>query len=424
MIQDVDKSLWRLLAEELPKVPGCAVKGGDQVTFDTPAVAEAADRPKVRVNLFLHDLRENLAQRDMSFHLTRRAGEDAVGVKRAPVRLDLSYLVTCHAGDDTAQEHRLLADVLGVLLRNPAVPEALLVGALEGRGPNALPLSVAQPDHTAFHDPPALWQSLGGKLRPALSLLTTASFDPFETRWTRVVREAVIGLGQGTPPDGPRRPLDMTAVRVSAAGVVTDTDGEKALAGVAVSVDGRDETALTDERGFFSILNLPPGPHTLRFRRRGFGGGEVRSVAPPPGQPNLLEPSVVALRALDDAGRALEAAALASDAAGAPNLVEMGRTYRVSLSGTLRHADGRPAAFVPVRVGRQHTTTDAEGVYCFFELPPGEHAVVADVPGRGEVEVPASNELAPAASSPGKAKAGERKGQGEAPRPARESTQK
>ena len=395
MIQDVDQSLWRLLADELPKVPGCAVKDGDQITFDTPAVAEAAEKPKVRVNLYLHDLRENLAQRDMSFHLTRRPGEDTVGVKRAPVRLDLSYLVTCHAADDAAQEHRLLADVLGVLLRNPAVPENFLAGVLEGRGPNALPLSIAQPDHTLYADPPALWQSLGGKLRPALSLLTTASFDPFETRWTRVVREAIIGLGLGTPPDGPRRPLDMTEIRVSAAGVVTDGAGETPLANVAVSVDGRDETALTDERGFFSILNLPPGPHTLKFRKRGYQGQEARSVAPPPGQPNQLQPAVVALLALGDGERAQEAAALADEAANAPALVEMGRVYRVSLSGTLRHADGRPAAFVPVRVGRQHTTTDADGVYCFFDLPPGDHTVVADVPGQGETEVPASNELAP-----------------------------
>jgi len=198
----------------------------------------------------------------------------------------------------------------------------------------------------------------------------------------------------------------MSEVRVSAAGVVTDGDGERPLVGVAVSVDNRDETALTDERGFFSILNLPPGPHILRFRKRGYRSQEARSVAPPPGQPNQLEPAVVALHTLDDTERAKEEAALATEAANAPGLVEMGRTYRVSLSGTLRHADGRPAAFVPVRVGRQHTTTDAEGVYCFFELPPGEHAVIADVPGQGEVEVPASNELAPpSAPKPERAKA-------------------
>ncbi|MDQ2687027.1 MAG: Pvc16 family protein [Armatimonadota bacterium] len=395
MIQDVDQSLWRMLAEELPKVPGCAVKDGDQITFATPAVAEATEKPKVRVNLFLHDLRENLEQRDMSYHLTRRPGEDSVGVKRAPVRLDLSYLVTCHAGDDTAQEHRLLADVLGVLLRNSAVPEKFLTGVLEGRGPNALPLSVAQPDHSAYNDPPALWQSLGGKLRPALSLLTTASFDPFETRWTRVVREAIIGLGLGTPPDGPRRPLSLSEIRVSAAGVVTDGAGEQPLPNVAVAVEGRDEKAMTDERGFFSILNLPPGPHTLKFRKRGYQSQEVQSVAPPPGQPNQLQPAVVALIALGDEERAQETAELASEAANSPALVEMGRIYRVSLSGTLRHADGRPAAFVPVRVGRQHTTTDADGVYCFFELPPGDHTVIADIPGQGETEVPANNALAP-----------------------------
>jgi hypothetical protein len=67
------------------------------------------------------------------------------------------------------------------------------------------------------------------------------------------------------------------------------------------------------------------------------------------------------------------------------------------LSGTLRLPDGRPAAFLPVRVGAQQTMTDGEGVYFFINLPPGEHTVVANLPGEGETEI-ARRELGNAAS--------------------------
>ncbi|MCW3060686.1 MAG: hypothetical protein JWQ02_2507, partial [Capsulimonas sp.] len=41
MIQDVDETLSRLLAGELVKIPGCPVRSAEQITFDSPQVAEA-----------------------------------------------------------------------------------------------------------------------------------------------------------------------------------------------------------------------------------------------------------------------------------------------------------------------------------------------------------------------------------------------
>jgi Pvc16 N-terminal domain/CarboxypepD_reg-like domain len=388
MIQDVDDTLRRLLTAELTNTPGCPIHDRDQITFDAPAVAEAVQDGEAHVNLYLHDVRENLEMRDESFRVTSKLQDGDAGRRRAPVRLDLGYLVTAYAGDDPAAEHRLLADLLGVLLRYQAAPPKHLAGLLAGQGSNALLLAVAQPDHVANADPPALWQALGGRLRPALSLVATAPFDPFETKWTKAVREAVVGLSPGASSRAPGRPLHLSGVQVSTAGVVVDQESEQLLAGVAVTVDGREETTTTDDRGFFYLTNLPVGSHTLRFQRRGCRAEPVSVDAAPAGRPDQLTPLVIAMRTMDDLERAIEEAVLAAAVRNVPGLSEAGQTAQVSITGRLRLAGGRPAAYIPLRAGRQSTSTDADGFYCFFDLLSGDHKVIVDLPGYGEVTVP------------------------------------
>jgi hypothetical protein len=94
-------------------------------------------------------------------------------------------------------------------------------------------------------DPPALWQALGGRLRPALSLVATAPFDPFETKWTKAVRQALVGCSPGASSRAPGRPLHLSGVQVSTAGVVVDQESEQVLPSVAVTIDGREETTTT-----------------------------------------------------------------------------------------------------------------------------------------------------------------------------------
>lgn len=387
MLADADETLGRLLETELSRLPGCPVFEREQITFDPPAVAEAAQDGQARVNLFLYDVRENLEHRDEGFRSSGKPDAGIAGRKRAPVVLDLTYLVAAYAGDDVAAEHRLLADTLGVLMRFLAIPDVHLAGTLEGLGPNAVPLSVAQPDHQAFSDPAALWQALGGRMRPALGLKLTAPFDPFETKWTKRIREAVVGVGHGAPGTPTRRTVSQSGERVSAAGLVLDGN-EQPLHGVQVRVQNHEATTFSDARGFFQLLNLPAGPLELTFHKRGFRVGSLQVVAPPEGRPDLFQPSVLALRAQSDAERAEEAA---RDAANAQNLngasvFQSEPRSRVSLSGTLRFANGKPGAFLPVRAADQRTVTDEQGAYCFFDLPPGEHAIIAHVPGVGEIE--------------------------------------
>jgi len=313
MIQDVDETLSALLSAELSAIPGCGVTGKNQITFDPPPIAEGLPPNSPRLNLYLHDVRENRSVRESGLRLTRKPGEDAVGVRRAPINLDLSYLVTAYSGSDAAQEHRLLSDALGVLLRSQDVPRDYLRGVLEEQG---AAVAVAQPDHLASADPPALWQALGGKMRAALSLVVTAQFNPYETRWTRVVREMVVG-------------------------VVLDQSGEAPLEGALVCVEGRAGEAATDAHGFFSLLNLPPGPQTLQVSRAGYHGRETRIVAPAPGHPEQLEPCVIALQPLGDEQHALETAAHWASASGRAVVGDAGRLHGAGYSGTYWVETGR-----------------------------------------------------------------------------------
>ncbi len=395
MIHDVDESLRRLLECELPQYLGPDISV--QVTFGPPGTADGPDARTPRLNLYLHDVRENLALRDESVHYTRPARQptqDPTGSarvvaerKRAPVRLDLSYIVTAHAPGDDALEHRLLSEALRVFLLAPNVPERFLVGELTKRGPSALPLSVADMNRPQFSEVNTLWAALQGRLRPALALIATPFFDPFEPVQTSVVREALLSVGQGATPGEPRHAVDVVGVRVSVAGVVTDGDGVSPLPGATVSIMDRDERARTDERGFFYMLNLPPGPQRIRIEKRGYQADEVDVDVPPLGRADRLTPVTRSLARLGDEPRAAEEAALVRASANAPALVECDREYRVSIVGTLRYPDGKPAAFVPVRSDRQWTTTDAQGVYAFYDVGRPEAPIVAEIPGRGEVEV-------------------------------------
>jgi hypothetical protein len=416
MIQDVDETLRRLLAAELKKLPGCPVQEKEQITFDAPAAAEALQDGEARVNLFLHDIRENREARHEAQRLMREPTGEAPSARAQALReagavrqwtrmyLDLGYLVTVYAGDSPGTEHWLLAEVLRVLLRYQAAPEKYLFGGLESLGSNALCLAVAQPDQTTYADPPALWQALGGRLRPSLGLVATAPIDPYEppTKWTPVVREAVFGAVRsmgGSEAADPYGLPSLPAVRVCAAGVVFDEASRQPLAGVEVTVEGSDRvlapegsvpTVQTDAQGVFYLLNLPAGTCHLLFRRRGYrerGGGEERLPVevPPPGQPNRLQTLEVAMCPLGEEERVNEAAERATLIRNAPDLVEAGRTSALSLKGRLCWPNDRPAVSVPVRVGHRYASTDSDGVYCFFNLKEGERCAFAVVPGHGEI---------------------------------------
>ena len=308
MIHDVDETLTRLLATELAATPGCPVRDRGQITLDPPTVAEANQDGEACVNLYLFDVRENVQERDEG--MVRRLGKtvDApVGVSRPPVRMDLSYLVSAHAGEDPRTEHRLLSDVLTVLLRRKTVATDHLAGSLEGLA-NAVSVSIAQPEHVTAADPKGLWQALGGTMRPTLALVVTAPLDPFETVWTKRVREAVVAPRPGSGPGERLGGMEALGSRLSVAGIALDQKSALPLADVAVTVTGETATATTGADGVFVLADLSPGPYTLHFHRRAYRPHDQAVSVSPPGR-TPPAPLVIALHPLTDAERAAESAA-------------------------------------------------------------------------------------------------------------------
>jgi hypothetical protein len=438
VIHEVDETLRRLLVGGEPSLAGELARVNPRwqqtpvrVTFEAPAQAESpSDSSSARVNLFLHDVRENRALRsdeaplrsrptpsagantgDNTLSLAETLGGDSVGLRRPPVRLNLSYIVTVYGAkpDDTREEHQLLTDVLGVFLRHPTVPLAYLTPALADDAEtrkHGLPLSIVQPEHAAHAEPSALWQALGGRLRPALGLVALATYNPFETRWTRRVREIVLGMGEGTPathagnPAGvPRRPLEESRVAVSAAGVVTTEDGQSPLVRARVYVldEHRQNvpgaTVHSDERGFWALLNLAPGTYTLCVEATARTPSEQTVQVPPAGRPDQIPLLAVALSPAPAKERQAEITRALAEIPGLQGHLHEERQTEVRVSGTLRYENGSPAAFVPVRLGKRQTQTDRDGFYWFADSPQGwaqseNTALVAHIPGVGEVTLP------------------------------------
>jgi|GEM_PF-968214 len=412
MIRDLDITLERYLTTELSAIAGCPIRSSDQITFDAPGRNDDTDGSKARINLHLLDLRESLTRREESFRSIRNDRSEKgvkeqlagkLGQHRSPVYFDLFYLVTAHAADVLAQ-HELLANALRVLLRYRTLPPNFtLSGELAGVPPTSVLLSVAQQEHPAHADPLRLWQALGGALRPAIGLIVTLPFDPFETKWTKFVREAVFGMGVGTPPDGPNAPLEFNSIRVCVAGVVVDNESGNPLAEVTLTLEGRDETAQTDERGFFAFLDLPPGTYRLKARHRAYHPSEKATEFDVAAnqraeQLALLE---VKLEPCDDTARA---AREANDGSHKHGRGKAEPHSKVTLAGKMFYAPkgedpGGPIAFLPVQCAGQTVYTDKDGYYQFLDLdaktPP---EISVELPGYGEIRL--SQELIPSPSKP------------------------
>ena len=197
MIADLDATLEALLRRELP----AAIVAATAISFDAPDDQFASSGIALpAIDLFLYDVRENLDLRSNEWIVER---PDAGNLVRhpPPTRVDCSYLVTAWASGTSPtraqDEHRLLAEVLKVLVRFPALPADLLTGELAGADP---PLPVTSLTPGRLQSPAELWQALAGKPRAALNLTVTAAVVPVSEDAGPRVQERIFQLSQGVPP--------------------------------------------------------------------------------------------------------------------------------------------------------------------------------------------------------------------------------
>lgn len=189
MLQDLDNTLKALLERHLPR----GVSNDQyEISFDVPGDDVVV---KQGVNLFLYDVRENLDLRN-PIGGGERQTDGTVIRKRPSARVDCSYLITAWAPGSSAPnlrevalvEHRILGEVMQVLLRFSTLPTEVLQGSLRGQEPlvRTSPLRSGQ-----LQGPGEFWQAIGSKPKAMLHYTVTISVPINE-----VVETAPLVLSQ------------------------------------------------------------------------------------------------------------------------------------------------------------------------------------------------------------------------------------
>jgi hypothetical protein len=188
VIHEVDEAIRRLLAEG-------GVPGEDgELAFDAPTTDWTARRNAPTVNVFLYDIREDLALRRTGTAEEHDERGLVVGWRVPPRWFRLSYLVTAWT-NRPQDEHRLLAQALACLVRNDRLAPQWLTGSLAELG-LTVQMETAGPvsEGRAATD---VWSALGGELKPAIDLLVVAPLVGERTPAEPPVTEGMVL--RGTP---------------------------------------------------------------------------------------------------------------------------------------------------------------------------------------------------------------------------------
>jgi hypothetical protein len=192
LFQDLDATLAALVESELSlKNVAISFAAPDNQfppsTVNPPAIA-----------FFLYDVRENADLRTNQWE-TERQPNGTVIRKRPPVRVDCSYLITAWpspgAPNPAQDEHRVLGEVMKVLLRHRSIPDRYLQGELVGQEPAPRARIIAESQLTSLGE---FWQAMGGKPKATLHYAVTLGVEVLEpVEVGPEVKERVIKISQG-----------------------------------------------------------------------------------------------------------------------------------------------------------------------------------------------------------------------------------
>jgi hypothetical protein len=192
MFQDLDATLAALVESELA-VKNVAISfAAPDDQFPPSSVSLPA------IAFFLYDVRENTGLRTSEWDVSTR--DDGVTTRKRPaVRVDCSYRITAwpsaSAPNPAQDEHRLLGELLKVLLRHSTIPADYLRGELATQAP---PLRARIIAENQLHSLGEFWQALGGKPKATLHYAVTLSIDAFAPEQVGpAVKEKIITISQG-----------------------------------------------------------------------------------------------------------------------------------------------------------------------------------------------------------------------------------
>ncbi|MFZ1983467.1 MAG: DUF4255 domain-containing protein [Desulfatitalea sp.] len=195
MIRDLDDTLAQLLRSRAPAGSELAAA---TISFDLPDAQWRAGLEALTVNCYLYDIRENKALRTNERPIQRSADLSRAIRRRAPVRIDCAYCITAWSpatDESILEEHRLLGQVLRVLLRHPTIPSSVLQGDLVDQIP-PYPTVIASAE--GVKNQPEFWGALDQQLKPSLNYVVTLvmSIDdsPSDAQMLPVVDEVAVGV--------------------------------------------------------------------------------------------------------------------------------------------------------------------------------------------------------------------------------------
>ncbi|MGH3929409.1 MAG: DUF4255 domain-containing protein [Pseudonocardiaceae bacterium] len=194
MFHDLDATLEALVAAELSLRNVAISFAGPDDQFPPSSVTLPA------IAFFLYDVRENVELRSNQWE-TQRQSNGMITRRPPPARVDCSYLITAwpseSAPNPAQDEHRLLGEVLKVLLRHRSIPETYLRGELVGQEPPVPTKIIAENQLQSLGE---FWQAMGGRPKATLHYGITLSVDVFapEEVGPEVTEKIIkVGLGVG-----------------------------------------------------------------------------------------------------------------------------------------------------------------------------------------------------------------------------------
>lgn len=274
MISDLDRTLEKLFQLEF----------GTTLPFDLSfAIPDKEFAPisgtKNTLNCYLYDIRENRELRTVE-PLFKRNIDGTVEKKRPPARIILSYCITAWSPAQitpgivpVVDEHKLLSEVLEILLKYPTLSSEVLVGSLIGQEP-PLPTTVVLPD--GVKNISDFWNAIGGQLRPSLDYSVTISLD-YQPKVTVPMVTTKISTYEQIPESA------SPDVSIQIGGQVTDNSLPPNLVADAwVLMEETGRTEISDKDGRFTFDYLKRGAYTLRVRAVGFHEASRNIQVPEP----------------------------------------------------------------------------------------------------------------------------------------------
>ena len=268
-LADLDEALRTLLRRELER-HGFE---GVEIAFDAPASDWSAKLTSPTVNLFLYDLRENVAQAEATTREVRMNGSNHT--VPPPMRLEVTYAVTAWT-KAVEDEHRLLSQVLAILFSHTSLPADLLEGRLAAAAQyRAIETEVGRPKEEKAD----FWTSIGGRYKASIDYAVRLEVESGVT-FTRgpEVRTQTMRTHLGS------RSTMEELQRFG--GVIRDPDGAL-VEGAWVVLPDLGRWTSTGRDGRFLFDGVRHGDH--RVIARTAGGDEASGTATVPGRGVDLE---------------------------------------------------------------------------------------------------------------------------------------